>query len=657
MSLLINIIIIVLTIFVLIGIGYYFVTREAVVETAEERFSYDSLKQDVKDMVNNYIGVSISGLGLTKQAARNQEEQRRNVARCVRSCCGGNAGAREVVQDIIRNHLTRDKGINEDNILHAIPFNRPKDMTGRQLAECMILHFDGGNDIGFKVLMDEYQLCAPKYDANGSIYYEITEEDIRQTYNLCNIRLSFREQLNVLVQMIYEDLFGLGVVDVLNQQKGSIEEIQIGMTGIQQKVYNYKQGLIGMDAEKNQVCYSKDAVHILTHGDVVRLSYLSFGTEDEKQRVIRNLIKGSEAGELTVKNPHIVVDTVDGRRVSVARPPMADAWIGLIRKFDSITITSLDEMYHDVEGGDIATGTVKHLVRAGFPIAFTGEMASGKTTMFRASLKETRPDLCIRVIEAGSFELDTRQFLSGRNTMSMRVTDWTTEEDVLSFGRKTTGNCFCVGEVNSLKMAVLTMSVSKISLQTMFSAHYTTPVEMVADFTNANLCVGGYTSEKLAEMDAVRALGFDIHVRKMNGRRYISAINEIVPEFDLESGYSSSDITDENAAVRMAEAVREVRKQLGQVQTYSIRKILEFNEEKQCYVCHNRPSNYRMMRAKDYMPANQFKEMMEFFELYYTEGAEKVSLLSAGDITETVDKQIDVEMEEKFSYAQEDGEE
>ena len=81
MSLLFNILVIIATIAILIGVVYFFVTRETEEETAEIRFSYDGLKQDVKDMVNNYIGVSISGLGLTKQAARNQEEQRRNVAR------------------------------------------------------------------------------------------------------------------------------------------------------------------------------------------------------------------------------------------------------------------------------------------------------------------------------------------------------------------------------------------------------------------------------------------------------------------------------------------------------------------------------------------------------------------------------------------------
>lgn len=622
MEMLANVLIIIITIVAVIAIMYFIFTRESDEEIEDSKYSYEILKKDVKDMVNNYIGISVNGLGLTKQAVHNQEEQRRNVARCVRNCCGGNAGAREVVKDIIRNYLTRDRDFNEKNICRVIPFDRPKDVSARALAECMILHFDNGEDKGFKHLLDEYSLCTPKKDENGDLYYDITEEDIRGTYSLCAIRPSFREQLDVLVQMLYEDLFGLGVVDVLNQQKGSIEEIQIGLTGIQQKVYDYKQGLVGTK-DRKRICYSKDAVHIVLKGEIIRLSYLSFGTEDEKQRVIRNLIKGSEAGELTVKNPFIVVDTMDGRRVSVARPPMTDAWLGLVRKFDSITVSSLDEMYNDVKDGDIVTGTIKHLVRAGFPIAFTGEMAGGKTTLFRGAVKETAPHLCIRVIEAGSFELDTRQFLPGRNTMSMRVTDWTTEDDVLAFARKTTGNCFAIGEVNSLKMAVLTMAVSKISLQTLFSAHYTTTEEMVADFTNANLCKGGYTSEKFAEMDAVRALGFDIHIRKTEGKRYIQYINEIVPEFDTEKGFSKTDITEDNAAMRTAEAVREVRKQMGTLQTYSVRKILEYDEEKQCYRFCNQPSEYRMKLAKDFMSKERYTEMEDFFYLAFDTEDEK----------------------------------
>jgi len=292
---------------------------------------------------------------------------------------------------------------------------------------------------------------------------------------------------------------------------------------------------------------------------------------------------------------------------------------------------------------------LKQLVRAGYSISFTGEMASGKTFLFRASLKETRPDLNIRTIESGAFELDVRQYLMGRNALAMRLTDWITEEEVLAFARKTTGNCFCVGEVNSLRMAVLTMAVSKIALQTMFSAHYVTTEEMIADFMNANLCKGGYTSEKLAEMDAVRALGFDVHIKKREGKRYISSITEIVPEFNMERGFSKADITDDNAGIRTAEALREVRQQLGRIQTYSLRKILEYDEDSESYILYNAPSEARRIRAKEYMSKKQYNEYEEFFDRYF--GTEKKEPAGAEANSEPVLFSAGSEPEDEFQAA------
>ena len=630
MEFLTDILVIAITIFALIAVMYFLFTRKINDQEEESRYTYETLKKDVKNMVNNYVSVSIDGFGLTKKAVQNQEEQRRNIAECVRICCTGNSGAREVVKDLIRNYLTRDKNINEGNIRRILPFERQKDAPVRALAECLIQHFDNGRDRGFKYLLDEYQLCSPKYDESGDSYYDITEEDIRSLYSLCGIHPSFREQLDVLVQMLYEDLFGLGVIDVLNQQKGSIEEIQIGLTGIQQNIYDYKQGLSGMSGGE-QICHSKDAIHIILRGEHVRLSYLTFGTEDEKQRVIRNLIKGSEAGELTIKNPDIVVDTVDGRRISVARPPMTDTWLGFVRKFDSFVLSSLDEMYRDIVDGDIVTAILKYIVCAGYNICFTGEMAGGKTTLFRCVLKETARRLRLRVIEAGSFELDARHFLPGRNALAMRVTEWTPEEEVLAIARKTTGNLFAIGEINSLRMAVLAMAVSKISKQTLSSAHYTSTEEMIADHTNANLCIGGYTSEKLAEIDAVRSMGFDVHVKNVDGVRYIQYINEIVPEFDMERNFAHTDINEDNAAVRTAEAVREVRKQIGAIRTYSVRKILAYDERTKRYNFYQRPSAERMEKAREFMSKEKYREMIELFDLVFedesvSEGQKELAL-------------------------------
>ena len=88
---------------------------------------------------------------------------------------------------------------------------------------------------------------------------------------------------------------------------------------------------------------------------------------------------------------------------------------GLTTKRDDTSIV-LEKLYQNVPKSELLVGLLRQLVRSGRNIAITGEMASGKTTLFRACLAETRKDLNIRVIEADSFELNVRGFLpkSGR---------------------------------------------------------------------------------------------------------------------------------------------------------------------------------------------------------------------------------------------------
>ena len=178
------------------------------------------------------------------------------------------------------------------------------------------------------------------------------------------------------------------------------------------------------------------------------------------------------------------------------------------------------------------------------------------------------------------------------NVLALRVTEQTPEQEVLSFVRKTTGHVFAVGEVNSLDMANLTINLSKIAQQVMFSAHYITTEEMVADFKNAKLCVGRYSNEKLAEMDAVKSLGFDVHIRSVDGKRYIQYINEVVPVEDIT---------------------------LGVVKTYEIRKILEYDEEQAAYVFCNIPSQHCMEQAKWYIEPEKREAFFAFFQETYTE--------------------------------------
>ena len=86
--------------------------------------------------------------------------------------------------------------------------------------------------------------------------------------------------------------------------------------------------------------------------------------------------------------------------------------------------------------------------------------------------------------------------------------------------------------------------------------------------------------------DVIRCLGFDIHLRVKQGRRYVQWINEVVPvkrEF--------SDHRD----------------------LYEIRQIYQYDEEKEQGVIVNIPSEVTYDRAKQQMEKREYLDFVRFF--------------------------------------------
>ena len=560
----------------------------SILKKKSRNYSFSEVCEKVQIVLNEYTSSSISEIGLSEELRRNQEEHRRVISSSIRTCCAGNYGAKETVKEIIKDYLLDELQVDRTSICSLVAFDTPERMSAWQMAETMIYCMDKKEEErGFGLLCEMYQWGNFQEESNTG--YFIAEEVVRKTYESMKPELSFMEQISIVAQLIFAKTVGLGVIDTLNQQRGYIEEIQLGMNGRSEQRYDYKEELSG----RNKLdFFSRDGVHILVKGSTIWLQYLSFGTEEELQRVLRNLIKESSAGELTKNHPMIVVDTIDGRRVSVSRPPMTDAWVGLIRKFDTVEQVSLEKLYQNTSEADLLVGLLRQLVRSGRNIAITGEMASGKTTLFRACLAETRRDLNIRVIEADSFELNVRGFLPKANSMTMRVTDRTPAEEVLAFARKTTGQIFAVGEINSAAVATMAMDLSKIASQLLFSAHYVTTEHMIADFVNAKLCVGGYSEESLAEMDVVRCLGFDIHLKARQGKRYVQYINEVVPVKERKERNSK---------------------------TYQIRQIYRYDEEQEKGMLLCSPGELSYEKAKQGLSKDKYTEFCCFFEQNITQ--------------------------------------
>jgi len=535
---------------------------------SEKSCSLEQLQQEIKEQLLEYAESYIACRLLEQDLFKNQIQYHQTISECIRNCCSGHYGARDTVMELIYGFLENKE------FIQGIAFDKPELMTARQQLETLIYYFDRQKENrGFELLCKKFG-----WNKNGFV---ISENIVEKTYAKLIRDLSPEDKRHILTRIIFAETVGLGPVDTLNAQKGYIEEIQIGMSGKAEKLYDYRQEYI----KKEGSGFFKEGIYVMAEGCTVYMKAISFETEQELQRVLRNLIKDANGGELTKKNPMIVADAPDGRRISVSRPPVTDTWIGLIRKFDTVQDVSLKKLYYDCPEGKILPELLQWIVRSGRNIAITGEMASGKTTLFRACLAEIKNNLNIRVIEADSFELNVRSFLPGANTVTMRVTEDTPADEVLAFARKTTGQVFAIGEINSASMAVVAMDLSKIASQLFFSAHYVTTEHMIADFVNAKLGEGGY-KEMSPQPDVIRCLGFDIHLRVKQGRRYVQWINEVVPvkrEF--------SDHRD----------------------LYEIRQIYQYDEEKEQGVIVNIPSEVTYDRAKQQMEKREYLDFVRFF--------------------------------------------
>ncbi len=474
---------------ILVAISFFLLEKKGEVKKEREN-SFEALLSALKKYLNDY--------------AKETE-----TAEMLRNCCSGQIGARMTIKTTIASFL-REREIDSGE---AMNYLNPEDAY--VLFTFLYKYFEERyGQTTFRYLWDTF------FREEAVKSGEISCENVKKAYSVFpDIKKVSGEVLN---ELLYQRAAGLGAVDFLNWEKDSVEEIQLGLSGKAKEHYDFSEEL-EKKTGKISTEYSHDSVHIIIEGKLIKLSFISFKQDSELVRILRNLIRNTVSGELSATNPMVVTDTQDGRRISVCRPPVTDTWVGLVRKFDTVKFTTIDQLIEDEK----LRSLLKSIAGKGKSIAVTGEMASGKTTLLRAILMEIGAQKSIRVIEAESFELNVREYMPAANSLTLRISKEQGMDEVIAFSKKTTGQVYAIGEVNSPAMAAVVISVSRIAGQVLFTAHYKRTEDMVSDFTGAQMMREGYSDENAARKEAEKALGVDIHLINVNGKRSIEYINEV----------------------------------------------------------------------------------------------------------------------------------
>ncbi len=459
--------------------------------------------------------------GLPKGERNKYRLQLQQLRSALRACVYGDGGEKQYVKHYIMRELTGlELSVRERNRL--LPVTVPERLTAARKFDILLYRYMkqyGKN--AFLNLCDRWNLPGQIEREDGT-YFEITAEDIHRIYEREGFLITTEEETDLICDMVYEG-FGHGVIDRLRDCR--LEGISGGVSGLPEQFFRYEAEDPGVESGN----HSYDSIFVMLRGVTVRLSFLSFGSEQELRRVTKALLRFEAPGELSYYRPYMVNDMKDGSRVFACRPPFSESWAFFIRKFDSTEEKRPEELLVG-EGADNVTKALKYFVGGGLHIAITGAQGSGKTTLLKALVRYINPKYNLR-IEESVFELWMRRVFPKRNILTFRETESVDSTEGLDAFRKTDGNCLMMGEVGSIRSAALIIELSQVSEQQLFTHHAMTTDKLLGYFRNALLRTGAYSDERMATEQVTEAI--DIHVlceKDVNGKRYVKEIAEIAPE-------------------------------------------------------------------------------------------------------------------------------
>ena len=572
---------------------------------SRETYTIDYLCKQFKDNINNIINMDMDVLNLNKKDIENRRALKRTLSNAIRKCSQGDMNSKIIVLSRVKYTITNVIKINEENINEAIPFDNFNKLSSKDKFEIlMYLHKQNNNNGMFQGICEHAHLDKLKKDNRG-YYYCISDEDINKLYEESLHTLTFDDKLNVLSQRIYEETYGLSVVDLLIMEDTSIDGISGGVSGMTSSNFRYVEDEIGSASYRKSNTY--ESVWVIYKGKPIHLKFLSFGSEAVMRRICKNLAEHGRIGHLTSSEGAIKTNLVNGSRVTVFRPNSAAQWVFFVRKYAATATSKLEELIID-SGNIYPIELIKWAIHGCVNLFFTGDQNSGKTTYTRAAVREIDRRQPIRTLES-DFELYLNDIYNDKNIIGTRPSDRLPFPKLIELLKSTDGHTILFGEISSLNQAKHLVDLMLAGTKRVITTgHCPTSDELVAYFVHA---LGGYGSSGLEDTQSMvaRLIHLDIHCVKDNdGHRYIDRITEIIPyeredkELEIKTGVEGR-----------LEEISHYMKLLTRRKTYYTRDIVIY--ENGTYKMINPISDGLTKIILSNLPADKHQDFLKFNDL------------------------------------------
>jgi len=505
---------------------YIFKSRVEQEDNDENIYSLDYLCDRFKNIISDIINTDPDILNLNKRDLENRRAVKRSLSNAIRKCSQGDVNAKMIVLNRAKYTILNIFNINEDVIDHIIPFNNKDLLTAKDKFDILLyLQKRNGNYRMFQSICKKAGLDRLLHDSNG-YYYCICDEDISKAYEKMPVSLTFDDKLNILAQRIYEETYGLSVVDQLIMEDISLDSISGGVSGITSYDYRFMEDDVFSGSYNKPRTY--DSVWVVYKGKPIHLKFLSFKSDEQLRRICKNLAEHGKVGHLTRVEGGAKTHLADGSRVTVFRPDNSLQWAFFVRKFANTSSLELKDLITD-KGCRYPIEVIKWAIHGCVNIFFSGDQNSGKTTYTRAAVKEIDRRQAIRTLEA-DFELYLNNAYADKNILGTRPSERLPFPKLIELLKSSEAHTILFGETASLEHAKHLINLMLAGTKRIITTgHWPSSDELVSYFVHA---LGGYGNSNSDDIQAMvsRLIHLDVHcVKENDGHRHIDRITEIIP--------------------------------------------------------------------------------------------------------------------------------
>lgn len=588
-------------------------------DSDEERFTLPAITDWIKNTLNDITNENLHDLGLSTEEFRRRAAKRAKLKQALKECSEGDVRQKNYVKSYIYDLLWSDYNFSEETINIPVPFLEKKLLTAADKFDILMFKLQKKYKYNaLNYIIEKYELAKPKYiiEEGKTASYIITSEEIDQVYRKEVKNLSYEDKLWIIVQKVYQRYKGLGVVDEIRDM--NIDGISGGVNGLPSSAVLFGEDgdLYTEQMDGASIPNDYDSVWIFYRGKSIHLSFLSFGSETELNRVCHNIYKYNMPGPLTDENGFKINEMKDGSRVVVVRPSFAESYAFFVRKFD-IPNANLDMLFPNdkVRNSNMVKLMLIFLMKGRRVTAVTGAQGSGKTTLMMAMVKYFSATLNIRVHEL-AFELHLRKIFPFRNILSFRETDTVSSQQGLDLQKKTDGSVTLLGEMAEMKTASQVIQTSEVASEfTVFTGHQNTVRALINYMSNALVKIDGFSNDK-AEEQVVNVLDFNIHLRRrQNGFRHLERITEIIPLTDKSEyiDYQIEDGSTNDTLKALLKTFKDFAERMTDRKTYEYRDIIKYESGR--YIWVNPITTRNVDEMKENMSENEIAAFDTFLSI------------------------------------------